>query len=105
MDKQPIVNINFTGITDYIRDKDLEIANLKSEKRYSESESSFYKSKYNGLNDRVQEVIKDLEITLELALKHNSRFTEDGNNLIQVDIDHIKYLLDILKGGDISDNK
>lgn len=57
MNKQPIVNINFTGITDYLRDKDLEIANLKSAKRYCESEADFYRSEYNRLNDKVQKVI------------------------------------------------
>lgn len=90
MDKQPIVNINFTGITDYLRDKDLEIADLKSAKRYCESEASFYKSKYNGLNDKVQNTINYIN---EMCL------TKDGYSNYGDDL-RPQHIIDLLKGGD-----
>lgn len=74
--KEPFISINVVGITDYIREKDMEIANLKNWLRYSESESSFYKSKYNGLHDKVQKVLEIYENSNSIKYKRK-RFMED----------------------------
>ena len=46
--------------------------------------------KYRDLEKRIQKAIEDLE-----KIK---KYNKNENGLINVDIDHIEYLLDILKG-------
>jgi hypothetical protein len=47
------------------------------------------------LQDRIDKVIYDLEKTKELNYKH---ILSRDNIVIHLDIDHIEYLLNILKG-------
>lgn len=78
--------------------KDLDfIKEIASEENFKrlEERCDFVNTRNKELQRKINKVIKDLEETK----KYNTRIADKkGNILLHIDIDHINYLIKILKG-------